>query len=203
MRPRNCSCGSRGGDTGAFDELFARHRAEVHQAVAGRLGPSLRGRLDPSDVVQETQLDAITRLTDYIKRRPMPFRLWLLRTAVQRLMKLRRQARAARRDIGREEPFPVSDGSSRGVAPAIAASSPSPSQQAAANDSASRLQAMVERLSEADRAILRMRAFEGLSYEDAGERLEIDAAAARKRYGRALLRLRVLLLADGLTESRL
>jgi RNA polymerase sigma-70 factor (ECF subfamily) len=192
-----------GGDVRAFDELFARHRAEVHQAVAGRLGPSLRGRLDPSDVVQETQLDAIKRLTDYIKRRPMPFRLWLLRTAVQRLMKLRRQARAARRDVGRDRPLPGSNGSLTGVAQAIEASGPSPSQQAVASDSASRLQAVVERLSEADRAILRMRAFEGLSYEESGARLDIDATAARKRYGRALLRLRVLLLADGLTESRL
>jgi len=57
--------------------------------------------------------------------------------------------------------------------------------------------------SEPDRAILRMRAFEGLSYEAAGSRLQIEPATARKRHGRALLRLRALLLADGLTESHL
>ena len=33
-------------------------------------------------------------------------------------------------------------------------------------------------------------------------RLEIEPAAARKRYGRALLRLRALMLAEGLTESQ-
>jgi DNA-directed RNA polymerase specialized sigma24 family protein len=48
-----------------------------------------------------------------------------------------------------------------------------------------------------------LRALEGLSYENVGARLEIEPATARKRYGRALLRLRVLLLADGLTESHL
>jgi RNA polymerase sigma-70 factor, ECF subfamily len=73
-----------GGDPQAFDELFARHRAEVHQAVARRLEPSLRSRMDPSDVVQEAQLDAVERLTDFIERRPMPFRPWILRTAIQR-----------------------------------------------------------------------------------------------------------------------
>ena len=48
-----------------------------------------------------------------------------------------------------------------------------------------------------------MRAFEGLTYEQAGARLGIDPAAARKRYGRALLRLRTLLFAEGLPESHL
>jgi RNA polymerase sigma-70 factor, ECF subfamily len=192
-----------GGDKGAFDELFARHRAEVHEAVATRLGPSLRARLDPSDVVRETQLDAVKRLAEFIKRRPMPFRLWLLRTAIQRLMKLRRQASAARRDIGRERPLPALNNSSSERTPAIAVSGLSPSQQAVAADSASRLQAVLERLAEVDREILRMRAFEGLSYEEAATKLAIEPATARKRYGRALLRLRVLLLADGLTESRL
>ena len=30
------------GDSAAFDELFGRHRAELHRAVARSLGPSLR-----------------------------------------------------------------------------------------------------------------------------------------------------------------
>jgi DNA-directed RNA polymerase specialized sigma24 family protein len=42
---------------------------------------------------------------------------------------------------------------------------------------------------------------EDLPYEEVGRRLEIEPATARKRYGRALLRLRSLLLADGLKES--
>jgi hypothetical protein len=39
--------------------------------------PRLRPRVDPSDVVQEAQLDAFRRLADYLQRRPVPFRLWL------------------------------------------------------------------------------------------------------------------------------
>jgi DNA-directed RNA polymerase specialized sigma24 family protein len=48
-----------------------------------------------------------------------------------------------------------------------------------------------------------MRAIDGLTYDEAGAALAIEPAAARKRYGRALLRLRTLLLAEGLTESHL
>ena len=194
-----------GGDPQAFDELFARHRAEVHRVVSRRLEPSLRSRMDPSDVVQEAQLEAVARLTDFIERRPMPFRLWILRTAVQRLLKLTRQARAARRDVGRERPLPESSGLSQEQPrrESMRATAATPSQQAAARDTAARLHAALERLGEPDRLILELRALAGLSYEEAGARLEIEPAAARKRYGRALLRLRVLLLADGLTESHL
>ena len=194
-----------GGDPQAFDELFARHRAEVHRVVSRRLEPSLRSRMDPSDVVQEAQLEAVARLTDFIERRPMPFRLWILRTAVQRLLKLTRQARAARRDVSRERPLPQDSGPSQEQPrhEAIRATAATPSQQAAARDTATRLHAALERLGEPDRKILELRVLAGLSYEEAGARLEIEPAAARKRYGRALLRLRVLLLADGLTESNL
>ena len=48
-----------------------------------------------------------------------------------------------------------------------------------------------------------MRTFEGLSYDEAAYVLEIDAAAARKRHGRALVRLHKLLTAGGLTESQI
>jgi RNA polymerase sigma-70 factor, ECF subfamily len=191
------------GDPHALEELFGRHRAELHRAVARRLAGSLRARIDPSDVVQDVQIDALNRLAEYLGRRPMPFRLWLFRTAIERVSKLRRHAAAARRDVGRERSLALLDSSSPSPARAIRSTGPTPSQQAAAHDAAGRLHAALERLREPDRALLNMRAFEGLSYVEAGSRLGIDPAAARKRYGRALLHLRTLLLAEGLTESNL
>jgi RNA polymerase sigma-70 factor, ECF subfamily len=53
----------------------------------------------------------------------------------------------------------------------------------------------------ADREVLLMRHAEELSYEEIGCLLEIQPAAARKRYGRALLRLRKVLSDHGLLES--
>ncbi len=54
------------GDARAFNELFARHRAAVHRVIAGRLGRSLRGRIDPSDVVQDAQIEVLERMTEYV-----------------------------------------------------------------------------------------------------------------------------------------
>jgi RNA polymerase sigma-70 factor, ECF subfamily len=189
------------GDTDAFDRVFDRHRAELRRAVARRLDRSLRGRFDPSDIVQEAHLEVLERLPEYMVRRPMPFRDWIFRTAFQRLLKIRQHALAARRDIGREKQ--LRDASSSAAIRPMMVGGSTPSQEASARERSIRLNHLLRQLAPPDRAILKLRTFQGLSYEEVGDRLDIDPAAARKRYGRALLRLRVLLLADGLTESRL
>ena len=58
----------RAGDQDAFNRLFARHRAELRRFVELRLDRKLRRRLDASDVVQETQLEAASRLPDFLQR---------------------------------------------------------------------------------------------------------------------------------------
>jgi len=52
----------RGGDRTAFDRLFAHHRAGLRRFVARRLDPGIQARVDASDVVQETQLEAYRRV---------------------------------------------------------------------------------------------------------------------------------------------
>src|SRR5689334_14504464 len=75
----------RAGDQSAFEELFRRHRAFVRQVIDLRLDDRLRSRLDPSDLVQETQMEAFRLLPDYLQGEPMPFHLWLRCTAYNRL----------------------------------------------------------------------------------------------------------------------
>jgi RNA polymerase sigma-70 factor, ECF subfamily len=75
-----------GGET-AFERLFALHRPGLRRFVALRLDQRLQARLDASDIVQETQLEAFWRMDDFLKRRPMPFRVWLRKTAYEWLLK--------------------------------------------------------------------------------------------------------------------
>ena len=56
-------------------------------------------------------------------------------------------------------------------------------------------------LSEGDQEILLMRTFEGMSNQEIGYVLDIDPAAASKRYGRAMLRLSKVFEEIGLTDS--
>src|SRR5215813_3163744 len=94
------------GDDAAFEALFARHREFLRKFVALRLDPDVRARVDPSDIVQETQLEAFDRLRDYLKRQPMPFRTWLRKTAYERMLKAHRHHAAARRSVKREAVLP-------------------------------------------------------------------------------------------------
>jgi RNA polymerase sigma-70 factor, ECF subfamily len=187
------------GDGRAFENLFARHRDYLHQVVALRLDPRIRPRLDPSDVVQEAQLEAFRRFGDFMERRPMAFRLWLRKTTFERLLMLERYHRgAARRSIDREVELP--DRSAFALVQQLFAAGSSPSRRLEQSDTARRVREVLGQLSEADREILLMRNLEELSNQEVAEVLQIEPVAASQRYGRALMRLHKLMLANGMLE---
>jgi RNA polymerase sigma-70 factor (ECF subfamily) len=193
-----------GGEPEAVRLLFARHRAYLLRVVDLRLDGRVRARVDPSDVVQDALLEAVRRLPDYLLRRPMGFRLWLRKTAHERLLMAERlHLDSARRSVRREVPLP--EGSSAGPAgPArpLAAGGPSPPQQLDRRDGARRVREAVARLAPQDRAVLTLRTFEGLSNQQVAEVLGIAPAAASRRYGRAVLRLRAELARGDRPEDR-
>ena len=179
------------GDSRALEELLERHIPTVRSSVRRRLSPKLRPRVDPSDVVQDTQRIACERLKDYLRRRPMPFRLWLLRTAHQQLMGLERTHLAAQRSVHREVPLP--DASSLAIATRLAAKSVSPSENLMRRELSARVRRCLAQLNERDREILMLRIFEGLSNRDAATILDTKPEATKKRFTRALLRLQQLM----------
>jgi RNA polymerase sigma-70 factor (ECF subfamily) len=188
------------GDRQALDRLLARYRPDLQTFIDYHLEPALRARVDPSDVVQEAQLEVVRRMDDFLERRPMPFHLWARKTAYERLLNLRRDHRVrARRSVDREQPLP--DPSSLLLVRPLIDRSASPSQQAQARERAERISQAVAELGEADRAILMMRHAEELSYAEIACLLDIETATARKRYGRALIRLQKVLEQHGLLEG--
>jgi RNA polymerase sigma-70 factor (ECF subfamily) len=141
------------GDRDAFEKLFSRHQGYIRQVIGARLDQKLRARVDPSDIVQETHLEAVRALPDYLDRRPMPFRLWLRKTAQQRLQVARRRhAQAARRAVSREVPLP--EESSLFLARGFLATGSTPSQQLERRDLTQRVRQAVSRLSESDQEVL-------------------------------------------------
>ena len=137
-------------------------------------------------------MEAVRRLVGYLGQAPLPFRLWLRQIAQDRLLMLRRHHRGARRrSVTREAAWP--DESSLAFARLLLGSGTSPSARLAASELAQRVREAVAQLPEADREVVLLRNFEGLSNQEVAQLLELRPATASQRYGRALLRLRKLL----------
>jgi RNA polymerase sigma-70 factor (ECF subfamily) len=192
----------RAGDSEAFAHLLARHQDYLQKLVQLRLDPRLRSRVDASDIVQEVHLEALGRLPAYLERPALPFRLWLRQIACDRTLKARRHhCGSARRALDREVMLP--EESSLILARRLLADGSTPSQHLNRQELAQRLRQAVMQLAPADREVVVMRHFEGLSNQEVACLLGIDPAAASKRHGRAILRLHRVLFEGGLTESQL
>jgi RNA polymerase sigma-70 factor, ECF subfamily len=186
----------RAGDAVAFETLCERHRPLLLAFLRRRFDPRLRARADPSDVVQDTHMEAYRRLDDYLARRPMPFHLWLRKTAYERLRMLeRRHLGASQRDADREAMLPGA--SSAALARRLVGSGTRPSQALERSERAARVRRVLARLSAENREVLLMRTCEELPYGEIGILLDITPAAARQRHGRALMRLSRLLTEEG------
>jgi RNA polymerase sigma-70 factor (ECF subfamily) len=190
------------GDRRAFDRLLARHRSGLKQFIELRMDRKMQARIDPSDIVQNTQLEVFRRLPEFVKRRAMPFHVWLRKTAYERLLMARRQhVEASQRAVRREVPLP--ERSSLLLAEQLVPRGSTPSQHLSRRELAVRVHRLLERLADTDREILLMRNLEERPYQEIACILDIDPAAARKRCGRALIRLHALLVEEGLTGSQL
>jgi RNA polymerase sigma-70 factor (ECF subfamily) len=188
---------ARGGDEASLQSLFGRHRRFLKRVVESRISSRLRRRVDPSDVIQETHLEACRQLGDFVSKRPLPFRLWLRKLACQRLMMLeRRHVIAAKRSVRRE--VPLSHPSSVRLARSFLKSSAGPSTICSQREMLRHVRECLEELSDDDREVLLLRNLEQLSNDEAAHVLEIEPMAASQRYGRALLRLRKSLARRGM-----
>jgi len=179
----------RNGDRDAVNLLLSRHRDLLRQFIDIRLDPALRQRVDPSDILQETQLEIVRRLDNFLERDPMPFRVWIHKTAFQNLARLRRQhVDAQHRSVLREVSLPQSV--SLMLAGAATGQQNQPLDELLQRETALRVHAAVNELPELDREVLLLRAYEGLDNLSVAAVLDIDAGTCSKRYVRALLKLK-------------
>lgn len=185
--------GIRQGEQQALAQLFSRYRAQLRRMVEFRLDARVRARVSPSDILQETYIDALKRLRHYRADPSVPFFVWLRSVTLQRLIDVHRQHLGKKiRDVGREVRFAGCDaaaGSSQRIA-GLMANISSPSRAAQVRETQDRVRAAMDRLDPADREVLVLRHFEQLSNLEIASLLGIQAAAASKRYVRAIERLK-------------
>ena len=185
------------GDREVLGELLAHHRDRLCRMVALRLDRRLQGRIDPSDVIQETYLEVSARLADYLRNPSMPFFLWIRFLAGQKLVTLHRHHLGVRsRNAGQEVALyrgPLPEASSAALAAQLLGHDTQPSEAAIKAEMKIRMQEALSRLEPLDREVLALRHFEQLSRAEIAVVIGISEAAAGKRYIRALERLKQIL----------
>ena len=184
------------GDSVAARELFSRHREQLRRMIAIRMDRRIAARVDPSDVVQETLVEASDKLAKYLEKQPLPFYPWLRCLASERLIQLHRQhIRSQKRSVSREQRQEVmlADESVIELANRLAANDTSPSQRFSRREQLECVKAALEHLPHNDREVLVLRHLEQLSVQQAADVLGVSLAAVKTRHFRAIQRLHRLL----------
>ena len=185
------------GDPQGLGTLLARHGDRLRRMVALRMDRRLQGRIDPSDVIQETYLEASVRLAEYLRDPSMPFFLWLRFLAGQKLVTLHRHHLGVQmRAVGQEVALcrgPLPEASSAALAAQLLGHDTRPSEAAVRAELKIRVQDGLNSMDPLDREVLALRHFEQLSRAEIAQVLEISEGAAGKRYIRALERLKRIL----------
>ena len=178
-------------------DLFMRHRERLCRMVGLRLDQRLQGRVDPSDVIQETYLEAFERIDEYLGNPEVSLFVWLRFLACQAVQTLHRKHLGAQaRDVRREVSLfrgSMPQATSEALAAHLLGHETSPSERVIRAERKVLLQEKLNGMSSLDREILALRHFEHLSNLEASQVLGITEESAKKRYSRALVRLAGLL----------
>lgn len=182
------------GQDEALDQLLEGHRDYLRRLLDVQMDAELRSRVDPSDVIQETQLTVSHRINEFLDARPTSFKLWLRGKALDRLIDARRKHVVARKRSVRRE-IAMAEASSMALAQAVLAQPPSAA--ARRHELVQQVNQAVDQLSKSDRTVLLLRHVEELSNSEVAQVLQVTPKAASHRFGRALLKLRAILVRTG------
>jgi RNA polymerase sigma-70 factor, ECF subfamily len=187
----------RQGDPAALGELFSRHRDRLHRMVELRLDHRLQGRLDASDILQESYLEVARTISSYLRNPAIPFFLWLRLITGRKLQAINRRHLGAKiRDADREVSLhrgALPQASSVSLAAQLLGRFTTPSQAALRAELQLRVQEALNAMDPIDREVLSLRHFEQLTNGETAHVLGLSEAAASNRFVRALKRLKEIL----------
>jgi RNA polymerase sigma-70 factor (ECF subfamily) len=156
-----------------------------------RLETRLQGKLDASDVVQQTLLEAYQGLAQFRGQSIAQQAAWLRQILARNLANAGRDLGRAKRDVGRERSLEAAlDESASRLEGWLVADQSSPSQQAVRHERALRLSEVLATLPEAQREAVVLRHLQGLSLAEIGDRLGCKPTAVTGLLHRGLKNLR-------------
>lgn len=156
-----------------------------------RLDRKLKGKIEPSDLVQQTMLEAHQALASFRGDSMAAQAAWLRQILARNMANAVRDLTREKRDVTRERSIHADlDASASQLEGWLAADQSSPSQQAQRNERAFLLAEALTNLPEQQREAVILRHFHGSSLADIAEELETTTAAVTGLLHRGLKNLR-------------
>jgi RNA polymerase sigma-70 factor (ECF subfamily) len=168
------------------------HRDYLTVLARMQIGQRLQGKVDATDVVQETFLHAVRDVAQFQGSSDRELAGWLRQILAARLADLvRRYCGTQCRDVRLEQALRVElDHSSQLLERGLVAPLSSPSQQAARHEQAAWLARALEQLPEDYREVLVLHHLEECAFPEVARRMGRSVEAVKKLWARALARLR-------------
>ncbi len=179
---------ARGGTTSDMGQLFEATRRYLLLVANRSLDAQLHAKIAPSDLVQETFIDAHRDFSRFNGDSEAELFAWLCHILLHKAADAGRKYRGtAKRNIAEEQPF--DEGSSKQPLQ-VAGQEPTPSAFAVSNESERRLAIALEQLPAAYRQVIELRSLERLPFAEIGRRMERSEDAVGKLWFRAIRKLR-------------
>ena len=182
----------RAGTDAALGPLLDLYRNYLRLLARVEIGRRLQGKLDASDLVQETFLEAHRHFTQFRGTSEPQFVSWLRQILAAKVANLVRHYLGTQgRDVRLEQGLAADlDNSSRLLGEELVAALSSPSQQAVRREQAVLLANALERLPADYREVIVLRHLEGLSFPEVARRMGRTLDSVQKLWLRSLARLR-------------
>jgi RNA polymerase sigma-70 factor (ECF subfamily) len=169
--------------------LVETYRDYLLSVARYRLPKDLAVKVAPSDVVQETMLQAAQNILQFRGTTEEELRQWLQTIIMRNVIDAHRHyRRVGKRDLTREVPLDQSN-ADRSPTQALTGREESPSARLRQSESALALHAAVSRLSVEYQLVIRQHSFEKKGFDEIGKCLNRSPGAARKLWARAVEKL--------------
>jgi RNA polymerase sigma-70 factor (ECF subfamily) len=184
---------ARHGSTAAIGSLFESARAYLLFLANKELPRGLQAKVGASDLVQETAIEAHRDFERFAGSTPEEFYAWL-RSILQNNLRdaVRRYEVSQKRDVAKETRLDClsdrRDNAQTAVSWPHDRSRP-PDGSIIRREDAAKVEAVLARLPDDYRIVLRMRYWDGLSFQQIGDRFGRSAEAVRKLWYRAVQKL--------------
>jgi len=189
---------AREGEQKSLSDLLDAHRNYLRLLAASCLHREMRGKADPSDVVQVTLLKVHENFRQFRGTTELEWMAWLRRILVHQLADIQKGFQRQRRQVSRERSLEILvDHSSAMLCNMVPAPGPSPSQEAQRREAAALVADALEELEPGDRDVVILRNLHELDWNAVGEKTGRSPDAARMQWARAMLRV------GGLLKARL